>query len=100
MFIKDKIGPQFLKKIRSFGGDGEIRTLEPFQANAFRVRPVMTTSIRLLDIAKIFYQSIILLSIGFYCFRILKKSDYMIKYKYHFFKRALWTTQVSADNSI
>ena len=31
----------------SFGGDGEIRTLEPERANAFRVRPVMTTSIRL-----------------------------------------------------
>ena len=31
----------------STGGDGEIRTLEPVRANAFRVRPVMTTSIRL-----------------------------------------------------
>ncbi len=28
-------------------GDGEIRTHEPYWANAFRVRPVMTTSIRL-----------------------------------------------------
>ncbi len=30
-----------------FGGDGGIRTHEPVKANAFRVRPVMTTSIRL-----------------------------------------------------
>ena len=30
-----------------FGGDGGIRTHEPVRANAFRVRPVMTTSIRL-----------------------------------------------------
>lgn len=29
------------------GADGEIRTLVPVKANAFRVRPVMTTSIRL-----------------------------------------------------
>ena len=29
------------------GGDGEIRTLVPVKANAFRVRPVMTASIRL-----------------------------------------------------
>ncbi len=29
------------------GGDGEIRTHVPVRANAFRVRPVMTTSIRL-----------------------------------------------------
>lgn len=29
-------------------GDGGIRTLVPRRANAFRVRPVMTTSIRLL----------------------------------------------------
>ncbi len=29
-----------------FGGDGEIRTLVRLPANAFRVRPVMTTSIR------------------------------------------------------
>ncbi len=28
-------------------GDGGIRTLEPVKANAFRVRPVMTASIRL-----------------------------------------------------
>ena len=28
-------------------GDGGIRTLVPRRANAFRVRPVMTTSIRL-----------------------------------------------------
>ena len=31
----------------SAGGDGEIRTHVPVRANAFRVRPVMTTSIRL-----------------------------------------------------
>ena len=31
-----------------FDGDGGIRTLVPRRANAFRVRPVMTTSIRLL----------------------------------------------------
>ncbi len=30
-----------------FGGDGGIRTHVPVKANAFRVRPVMTTSIRL-----------------------------------------------------
>ena len=30
-----------------FDGDGGIRTLVPRRANAFRVRPVMTTSIRL-----------------------------------------------------
>ena len=30
-----------------FGGDGEIRTREGLLPNAFRVRPVMTTSIRL-----------------------------------------------------
>ena len=35
--------PVFIK----FGGDGGIRTLEPRRANAFRVRPVMTTSIHL-----------------------------------------------------
>ena len=29
------------------GGDGEIRTHVPVRANAFRVRPVMTASIRL-----------------------------------------------------
>ena len=34
----------------SFGGDGGIRTHEPVRANAFRVRPVMTTSIRLHDL--------------------------------------------------
>ena len=34
-------------KNRLIGGDGEIRTLVPVKANAFRVRPVMTTSIRL-----------------------------------------------------
>ncbi len=31
----------------SFGGDGGIRTHVPVKANAFRVRPVMTSSIRL-----------------------------------------------------
>lgn len=31
----------------SFRGDGGIRTLVPRRANAFRVRPVMTASIRL-----------------------------------------------------
>ena len=30
-----------------FGGEGGIRTHVPFPANAFRVRPVMTTSIPL-----------------------------------------------------
>ena len=30
-----------------FRGDGGIRTLVPRRANAFRVRPVMTASIRL-----------------------------------------------------
>ena len=32
---------------RLVGGDGGIRTHVPVKANAFRVRPVMTTSIRL-----------------------------------------------------
>ena len=32
---------------RLLSGDGGIRTLVPRRANAFRVRPVMTTSIRL-----------------------------------------------------
>ncbi len=38
-------------RIFPFGGDGEIRTLVPERANAFRVRPVMTTSIRLLVVS-------------------------------------------------
>ena len=37
-----------------FSADGGIRTLVPRRANAFRVRPVMTTSIRLQT--NVFYQ--------------------------------------------
>ena len=35
------------KSVQLQSGDGGIRTLVPRRANAFRVRPVMTTSIRL-----------------------------------------------------
>ena len=47
--IKEKERTNHIKRIvRSFfGGDGEIRTHVPVRANAFRVRPVMTASIRL-----------------------------------------------------
>ena len=38
-----------------FGGDGGIRTHVPRKANAFRVRPVMTTSIRLHIFTLIYY---------------------------------------------
>ena len=40
-------------------GDGGIRTLVPRRANAFRVRPVMTASIRLLVMnKKVYYNTI------------------------------------------
>lgn len=38
--------PQSSCALRLYGGVGGIRTLVPRRANAFRVRPVMTTSIR------------------------------------------------------
>ena len=37
---------------RLLSGDGGIRTLVPRRANAFRVRPVMTTSIQLQNVVK------------------------------------------------
>ncbi len=45
-------GPQAENRLRTgfSDGDGGIRTHVPRRANAFRVRPVMTTSIRLLNI--------------------------------------------------
>ena len=39
--------PQSSCALRLYGGVGGIRTLVPWRANAFRVRPVMTASIRL-----------------------------------------------------
>ena len=46
-----KENPECCKQLRDFllhsGGDDGIRTHEPRRANAFRVRPVMTTSIHL-----------------------------------------------------
>ena len=61
-------------------GDGGIRTLVPRRANAFRVRPVMTASIRLhwaadfcrLNYYKVFRQTSQLLSI-FFKYYIMKK---------------------------
>ncbi len=44
---KIMIHKKVLAKTRTFSGDGGIRTRVPRRANAFRVRPVMTTSIRL-----------------------------------------------------
>ena len=46
-FIYNKNSTDYCRCCSCYGGDGGIRTLEPRRANAFRVRLVMTTSIRL-----------------------------------------------------
>ena len=52
------VEPGFYDQPRK-SGDGGIRTLVPRRANAFRVRPVMTASIRLLVMnRKVYYNTL------------------------------------------
>ena len=46
-FRQSKCGLTNLQTRKNTGGEGGIRTHVPVKANAFRVRPVMTTSILL-----------------------------------------------------
>ena len=56
-------------------GDGGIRTLVPRRANAFRVRPVMTASIRLPVLRYLFYSIIGLLASDIFPLRLVWEKE-------------------------
>ena len=75
MLISFNFSKKTPRIIEESGADGGIRTHEPIKANAFRVRPVMTTSIRL----QINYR-IILTNITAYVknFNVIKTTTFVI----------------------